>query len=615
MCARYNSPCRTTTDPPPISVFRTHWPRFRAYLPETLVGLLFLLACNALGMLIPVRVQQVIDGLGHASTGALGPLLGQMLLLGVGLFVTRLMSRIFLVGVGRKLECGFREAMFERLLTLSATYHQRYTPGELLSRVTNDAQALRYLTGGGIMLGFNTLFAYAMALPVMWGYSPRLTLLALSLFPLAVFLMRGVNQRVKALYGEVQGHLADISTVASENLGAMAVIQAYAKEPVEARRFERVCRQYLTAFLALIRERVWLTLIMALVSSVGVLAVLAQGGAEVIGAQMSRGAFLAFLLLLERLSFPTASMGWVLNLIAQGGAAMTRIDAVLSARDPAQRLSREGRRVYESVFPHGPLSIRHLTFAYPGAGDAQNAPVLHDICLNAEPGDIIALVGPVGAGKSTLLSLIAGCYPVPEGSILIGGRDLNAAPVGHLRQTVARMPQRCFLFSGTIAQNIAYARPDTPLTACEQAARAAAMDAEITAMADGYATPVGERGLTLSGGQRQRLTLARTLLADARILLLDDPFANVDAQTEAAMLDALLARAQARNRITLVATHRLAITPRVSRVALLDAGRLLAVDSHEALLASQPLYRALHQLAQLESDLSQVWHDAAEATS
>ncbi|MBK8189255.1 MAG: ABC transporter ATP-binding protein [Vampirovibrionales bacterium] len=580
-----------------------------------------MLVFNAVGMAIPVRIQVAIDGLAGMTPHALGFALAQILALGAVLFCTRLVSRVFLVGVGRRLECDFRAAMFERLLSLPASYHQTHPPGELLSRVSNDAQALRFLTGGGVMMGFNTLFAYAMALPTMWGYSPRLTVLALSLFPLAVLLMSGVNRRVKTYYAETQSHLAQISAVAQENFSAMAVIQTYAKETVEDRRFQRVCRAYLKAFQDLIRARVWLTLIMAMVSSVGVLAVLTQGGWETIAGRMSGGAFLAFLLLLERLSFPTAAMGWVITIFQQGAAAMERMDAILSASAPSHG---RATRPYESPFPHGPLEIRRLTFSYhnpydesaQAAGKRDSRPVLQDVSLCVEPGETIAVVGPLGSGKSTLLQLIAGRYPIEDGAIRIGGRDINQdGPARErLRQAVMLMPQRSFLFSSDIAHNIAYAQPDAIDSDGEgsvvRAARIAAIDAEIKAMPLAYRTIVGERGLTLSGGQRQRLALARSLMTPSRILLLDDPFANVDAHTEADIIDALIAQRVFADKITLIATHRLSIAPRVSRVALMDAGRLLALAPHAQLLEEQPLYRALHRLARLESELSEVWRDA-----
>ncbi len=527
---------------------------------------------------------------------------------------TRIISRQQLIGLGRLMEYSFRNKMYRHLLTLPQSFYATHPTGELMSRITNDVQAIRYLCGGGSLLGFNTLFAYIMTVPVMISYSPRLTLYAFLLLPVAILLMSLISRRVKKQYFKVQEVLADVSSIAQENFSGMSVIQSYVKEADESQRFSQVSKRYLSEFTTLIRHRVWLFLIMALITSLGVLIILAEGGREFIADEIDIGVFIAFILLLERLSWPTAAMGWTLTMIQQGTAAMERFHQVFSIHsDLTPTITKQ--TPYNSPFPQGPIEFSNLNFTYPHSKSKTKnkpEPALIEINLKLELGKTYVIVGKVGCGKSTLLSLIPKLHKVDDGCLTIGRRDINSMPLEAIRKIVTYMSQHSFLFSSTIEKNIAYGQPKSQKEKIIEASKTASLHQEILNFSDEYKTQIGERGITLSGGQRQRMALARSILLEAPILLLDDPFSNVDSETEQMIISALKARQtskNSKNKITLIASHRLSVIQNADAIILMDQGKILAMGSHQELMESQTLYKKMHQVQRIQRQFDELWQD------
>ncbi len=569
-------------------------------------GILALVATNLLAVAIPWQVKQAVESLQHGETQAMHASLWLILGISAMMLCVRVASRVLLLGVGRKMEYDLRNNLYQHLLTLPSSYFQVNPTGELMSRLTSDVGAIRYLSGGGIMLGFNTVLAYATTFPMMAMISPQLTLFAFLLYPIGIYLMRGISGRVKTHFYGVQSVLGDISTITQENLSGMSVIQAYAKEPEETQRFQRVCARYFDTYRLLIKERVMLYLVMAVVSGLSFFMVLAEGGREVLVEAMDLGGFIAFTLYLERLAWPTMAMGWTLTIFQQGAAALQRIDEVLRAKS--------NLKPPPDVTPIDTppavtgLTLKDLTFSYQNPYEKTPPaepppPVLQNISLSVQPGETVALVGSVGSGKSTLLNLIARQYDVLPGHIFIGETDITHLTLPALRQVLALMPQQNFLFSTTIQRNIAYGDPAAAADDIIAWADTASLHQEVQQFEQQYKTIVGERGVMLSGGQRQRLAMARALLLEAPILLLDDPFSHLDAETETRILEGLRARKILQNRITLISTHRFSLVKEADRVVLLDAGRLLAVGTHAELLATQPVYQRLNRLAELKEAL------------
>ncbi|MBX2861128.1 MAG: ABC transporter ATP-binding protein/permease [Vampirovibrio sp.] len=592
------------------------------YKREFAWGFIALAATNAMTVIIPLLVQaaiylmdptapenkdpglflKVLDQLDLGAYKTLDTVFWTIFATALINLVVRVASRQFLLGVGRKIEYEVRNRMYNHLLKLPVQFFSKYPPGELMSRMTNDVQIIRTLSGGAFMLLFNTVSIYLFSIPMMLMLSWKLTLVTFMLYPLSVWLMSKISDRVKTAYYAVQAVLGDISNQAQENLNGMMVIQSYAKEPLEAKRFEDLSNRYLDRMGDLIRQRVWLFLMMAVLTGVSMLLILGEGGREVIWGELGLGGFVAFTLYLERLSWPTMALGWAVSTFQQSAAAFERLDEILSAGPTEAEMTSTGP-TQANTDPSQGLSLKQVTFAYPvEPGTEANLPALKDITLAISPGTTVGLVGPVGCGKTTLLKLIPKLYSLETGHIFLDGQDIRHIAIEDLRRRVVLMPQQSFLFSATVGQNIAYGEPNTSMEKLADTATVAGVHQDIEGFANGYNTIVGERGLTLSGGQRQRSALARTLLVESEVLLLDDPFSNVDSGVEQRIIEGLAARKTFADKITLMATHRFSILPSLDWLVLMDEGKIIATGTHTELLASQPLYQQLYEKQQTQSE-------------
>lgn len=604
------------------------------------LGILALLATNAAGALIPGLIQQAIDlldatktgqSLGSANTMAIfEKLLLEMAGLAILVFIARLCSRYWIIGAGQRLEYDVRNRLYRHLLNMPSSFFSANPSGELMSRMTNDVESLRMMIGGGIMLGFNTLFVYCTTLPMMIRISPTLTILAFILYPLGVFALTKLSTQVKSLYYQVQDVLGKISSDLQENFTGIAVIQAYVKEDIENQRMKKASQEYLSIYQRLIQKRVLLMMIFIILGGLSYLAVLSFGGWQVIDHKMTLGGFIAFTLYLERIAWPTASMGWTISTIQQGTAALTRVDDILSQESTITSVESPLLLPQPS---RGEIRIEQLDFAYENPYfqkrtenlanakamgsdedadpyhpfEKQETPredlVLKNIHLFIPSGNTVAIVGPIGAGKSTLLRLLPRLLEVPQKAIYLDDVDITQVSLSELRHTVSFMPQQSYLFSTTVGQNIVFHNPETFATLKDTMvvplADVASIHEDVLGMANQYETIVGERGQMLSGGQRQRVSMTRTLLQsqliDAPILILDDPFSQVDAGTEERIINALDARKLFANKTTLFATHRMSMVQKADWVILMNHGEIVATGTHQELLTTQPLYQQLQR--------------------
>ncbi len=520
-------------------------------------------------------------------------------------------SRWILIGLSRDIEYDLRNDLLDRLLLMEPEFYVRNRTGELMSRATNDLNQVRMVLGPGIMYGATTLLTMVLAVLLMFRLSPALSFWVLIPFPFVALAVRYFGKVIHMLYETIQAALATLSAKAQENLAGVRVIRAYAQEDAEMAGFDGPNRDYVTRNLKLIGA--WSMFMPALTALIGLTFVLVLwfGGREVMAGQISLGEFVAFYAYMVQLVFPMIALGFVTNIFQRGAASMGRLNYILDAQpsihDAAPQLSTTPA---PEPTIHGAIEFRHLNFSYPtersGAGLGANGnsagtPVLHDIDLYVPAGSTLAIVGPTGSGKSTLAALVSRLWEAPENTLLIDGRSIRDWPLAELRRSIGFVPQDTYLFSETVRENIAFGVDAATDAAVADAAETASIAAEIAEFPAGYQTMVGERGITLSGGQKQRTALARAVLRNPKILILDDALSAVDTDTEERILRRL--QELMKQRTTILISHRVSTVRHSDQIIVLREGRIVERGTHEELLEQGGYYEELYQKQLLEEEL------------
>jgi ATP-binding cassette subfamily B protein len=561
-------------------------------------GLAWGIACVAISNLIALAQPQVLRyAVDDLYRGVTAEKLGRyaLALLGIalaaGLF--KYWMRRAVIAISRHLEYDLRNDLLAHLQRLPAEYFQRERTGEIMSRATNDLSAVRMMLGPGIMYLVNTVVVALVSIGFMLSISRRVTGYALLPLPLVSLSVWFFGDRIHRRFEAIQERFARIGARVQENLAGVRVVRAYARESSELDDFRALNQDYLHQNLDLIRTSGLFYPSLAFFSGVAALLALYLGGREVVGARMTLGQFVAFTVYLGMLNWPMVALGWVINLFQRGAASLGRIEAILDT--PATITSPPAALAPERCA--GEIEFRHVTFRYPTAA----APALRDVSFRVPPGARVALVGRTGAGKSALLGLLPRLFDPPPGSVLLDGVDVREYDLAWLRRQIACVPQDTFLFSATVAENIAYGREDAPPALIERAAATAGLDGDVRGFPEGFATRVGERGITLSGGQKQRAAIARAVLRDAPVLVLDDCLSSVDTQTEERILQGL--RAEARRRTTLIVSHRVSAIRDADLIVVLEEGAVVERGTHDSLLALGGHYAALCRAQQLEEEL------------
>ena len=562
-------------------------PYLRRYRGGIAMGLLMVVLANAFHVLLPWLLGRAIDALGEPGTGRGTLAVYAALIVGTAVLggAARFGMRQILNTLSRRVEVDLRDDFFAHLVRLDAPFYGATRTGDLMSRATNDTQAVRMAIGPGIMYLVNTFAMTALALFFMFRYSASLTLVALipllALPPAMLHFGRVIHRR----FERIQEHLGHLSTMVQENLSGVRIVRAYRQEESQQAEFEELNAQYLEKNMDLARTSALFHPLLQVFTGLGMLAVLWVGGLQVMAGTITAGDFVAFGFYLVMLTWPMVALGWVINLFQRGAASMARINRIMEARpqvtEPAHPRALERTR--------GEVEFRNVSFRYPGT----ERWVLRDVSFRIPAGSTAALVGPTAAGKSTVVHLLTRRYDPAEGQVLLDGVPLDELSFATLRAAVGVVPQDAFVFSDTIAANVGLGLDGGPDDAArvEAAVRVARLDEAIAAFPRGLETRLGERGVNLSGGQRQRATLARALAMDPPVLILDDALSAVDTHTETEILRGL--RTVMAERTALIVSHRVSAVMGADLILVLDEGRVVERGVHTDLIRAGGLYATL----------------------
>jgi ATP-binding cassette subfamily B multidrug efflux pump len=578
---------------------RPLFPYLRKYKSRYAFGTLCVLINNGIWILFPLIIRSAVDDL-HSGVTRHKLLTYALLLFAVaatkGIF--QFLMRWIVIGVSREIEFDLRNDLFRHLEDLSNSFYQRTRTGDIMARATNDLNAVRMLLGPAIMYSANTIVFTAGALVFMLSISPKLTAYAFLPLPIVSVSIQYFGRQINERFERIQAMFSEISSRAQENFSGARVIRAYVQEEAEIAAFETANQEYVRRSLSLVRlmGMLWPTLETML--GFAIVLVLWLGGREVVRHRISVGDFVAFNTYMVQLTWPIIAMGWVVNLFQRGTASMERINELLTERPEIADSEEAQAKASEFTEIRGEIEFRHLNFAYDGTE------VLHDINLRIPAGTSLAIVGPTGSGKSTLAGLVPRNYDAAPGTVLIDGIPARDYPLKMLRRSIGFVPQETFLFSETIRENIAFGVEDASDAEVHAAAQAATIADDIEAFPEKYRTLVGERGITLSGGQKQRTAIARAVIRNPRILVLDDALSSVDTQTEDKILNRL--REIMKGRTTLFISHRVSTVRSADRIAVLHAGHIVELGTHEELIARDGYYTDLYNRQLLEEELAEV---------
>ena len=562
------------------------------YKWQTAQGIFALFIVNALSVYIPLSIKTGIDILKVSATS---DYLTQLAIAIVGLtsimWVVRMTSRILIFGVGRQVQSTMKQNIFEQILRLEPGYFAIVTVGDLINRFTSDVENIMRLVGFAVLSTANIVFAYTLTLPAMLYINVKLTLMALAVYPLMLIAVQLFSGQLRDQQVVVQESISDLSELIQEDMSGISLIKIYAQEENERKAFRKKNQELFKANLKLAESRNTIFPIIQGLASISLLVLLWQGGLAIANKEISVGGFLSLVIYAQQLIFPTALLGFTITAYQRGEVSIDRVEAILFAQP---KIADTPRSLQIGTTFQGQIAAQNFSYTYPGA----DTPALKQLNFTIRAGETIAIVGPIGSGKSTLANALPRLLEIPEHSLFVDGYDITSLSLDDLRKAIAYVPQESFLFSTSIENNIRYGDPLASRNIVEAAAKLGQIHGEILNFPEQYDTIVGERGITLSGGQRQRTALARALLLNSPILILDDALSSVDNQTATAILQNL---SQAGQKATVIfITHQLSAAATADRIFVMDKGEIVQTGTHSELLGKAGLYQWLCQQNQLE---------------
>jgi ATP-binding cassette subfamily B multidrug efflux pump len=563
------------------------------------LGLIFLITVDFLQLFIPRIIKWAIDDLTGYRVDKISLLIYALYIVGIAVLIGifRYLWRRCLLGTSRRVEEGLRNRLFAHIQTLSASYFDKAKTGDLMAHATNDIQNVRMATGMGMVALTDAVVLGTAAVGFMVYINVKLTLFVLIPMPMIVFGARFFSKKMHRGYEAVQGAFSELTEVVRERFAGIRMIKAYNREQEATSRVETVSKDYIGKNLALVRITGSFSPMMVLFSNISLAVVLFLGGRQTITFTITPGDFVAFISYLGLLTWPMMATGWVTNLIQRGKASLNRIDRIIQEKpsidDPP-----------DPVLLHhvkGSIGFQAVTFSYrPYDRSSGASPVLDRIDLEIKQGSVLGIVGPPGSGKSTLLSLIPRIYDVSGGRITLDGFDIRKIQISRLRSMISYMPQEPFLFAGTIRENITFESQKTNESKLIQAVERANLWDTLTTFPNGFETTVGEKGIILSGGQKQRVGLARMLLTDAPVMILDDPISQVDLKTGEGIVNTI--RAMAGEKTIMIVSHRLSALRFADRIITLDHGRIAESGTHAELMEMDQYYAKTFRLQEVEEE-------------
>jgi len=562
------------------------FPFFKQYRLQLVIGFLSLLAVNGLQLTIPRIIKHAVDNLQNGEISQVGLLYFGIIIfsLAVCIAVFRFGWRIMILGFSRHLEKDFRNWLFSHLLTLDRVFFQRKTTGEIMALSTNDLAAVQLAGGMGLVAFADALVLSIAALSFMAYIHPGLTLIAIIPMPLLALITRFLSGRLHRYFRKVQEQFSRLTEFSRTSINSIQMIKAYTLEENQTESFDAMGKEYVQDNLRLARVQATLFPVSGLIANTSMLLVLLFGGRLTINNSITIGDFVAFISYLFMLTWPMMALGWVTNLFQRGVTSLQRIQNILEER-PVFASPSNPKPIPGEI---NSITVTDLAFSYPGQQDL----ILEDISMEVQQG-ILGIVGKTGSGKTTLCHLLARLYPIKMGIVFWNGIDVNSLELSEVRKRIALVPQDITVFSDTVQANISMGKPDASRDEIAAVAKAAAIHNEIDALPKGYATRIGEKGVKLSGGQRQRIALARALLSDRPVIIIDDGLSAVDIETEHEIISSM--RPFTKDRLCIIVSHRLAPLAQADQLIVMDKGKIVAQGDHEKLLRENRFYSTIYE--------------------
>jgi len=568
---------------------------FRKYKLQLTIGILCIFASVAAGLVIPLIVGRAIDEnwteiSWTKLTIAAGKVVGASLISGLFLFL----QRRILINMSRNIEYDMRQVFYEHLVDQPLSFFHEHRTGDLMARATNDLSAVRQLAGPMIMYSLQTVFVVILVLPMMFTLNWWLTLLLFVTMPLVSLTVKFFGQQVHSRFEKIQDFFGQITARAQENFSGVRVVRAYAQEDAEMAAFNNLNRQYAERNLGLVRVEALMRPLMTFLIGLGYVIIIWAGVPLAVRGEITVGEFTMFNLYLTRLIWPLIALGYVVNLYQRGTASLKRLNAILRIEPSIA----DAPGMVEQLAIQGKIEFRDLTFRY----HANEEPVIKDLTLTIPAGHTVAFVGRTGSGKSTIANLIPRLIEAPPHTVFIDDVDIRDYPLAQLRSSIGYVPQETFLFSDSVKGNIAFGVENAEQAEVEWAAEIAGLSEDIKGFPDRFEALVGERGITLSGGQKQRTAIARAVLREPKILILDDSLSSVDTYTEEKILGQL--RGVMRDRTSVIISHRISTVREADMICVLDEGRVIEQGTHDELLELGGEYAELYERQLLEEELA-----------